>query len=243
MTVSKTGTTPTPFGFVGASQYQTDSDSGLQLLGHRYYDASIGRFLSADPAKSGTNWYAYCDNNPLRAIDPLGLSGWGDGYLQGVGNFLLGEIKGAIDDVWDFGLENSPLVDHFAPPSWHHPCMPVTVDDGGDECQNGGYDFGKTLSHAAQIAMMFVDGIFPGEEGPPRGWGSNLPAKEGGPPNGSLSDGQGNAGTIRHYDENGRATVDYDFGHDHGHGDPHAHDWDWNKKPSRQDGRPIRVGE
>ena len=73
MTVSRAGTTPTPFGFVGKGQYQTDSDSGLQLLGHRYYDASVGRFISSDPAKAGDNWYAYCDNNPLQKTDPLGL--------------------------------------------------------------------------------------------------------------------------------------------------------------------------
>ena len=72
-TISRTGTTPTPFGFVGKAQYQTDSDSGLQLLGHRYYDPSIGRFLSSDPAKAGTNWYAYCDNNPLHKTDKTGL--------------------------------------------------------------------------------------------------------------------------------------------------------------------------
>lgn len=73
MTVSKTGTNPTPFGFVGKSQYQTDTDSGLQLLGHRYYDPSIGRFLSQDPIQDGDNWYAYCDNNPLGYADPKGL--------------------------------------------------------------------------------------------------------------------------------------------------------------------------
>jgi RHS repeat-associated protein len=72
MTVSRTGTTPTPFGFVGKEQYQTDSDSGLQLLGHRYYDPSIGRFLSSDPAHQGSNWYVYCGNNPLTRIDPNG---------------------------------------------------------------------------------------------------------------------------------------------------------------------------
>ncbi len=54
-TLSRTGTTPTPFGFVGKSQYQSDSDSSLQLLGHRYYDPSIGRFLSQDPIQDGTN--------------------------------------------------------------------------------------------------------------------------------------------------------------------------------------------
>ena len=58
---------------MGASQYQTDGDSGLQLLGHRYYDPSIGRFLSQDPIQDGTNWYAYCDNNPLGETDPSGL--------------------------------------------------------------------------------------------------------------------------------------------------------------------------
>ena len=73
MTVSRTGTTPTPFGFVGKGQYQTDNDSGLQLLGHRYYDASVGRFISSDPAKAGDNWYAYCGNRPLSGIDPNGL--------------------------------------------------------------------------------------------------------------------------------------------------------------------------
>ena len=73
MTVSRTGTTPTPFGFVGRGQYQTDNDSGLMLLGHRYYDASVGRFISSDPAKAGDNWYTYCDNNPLDKTDSNGL--------------------------------------------------------------------------------------------------------------------------------------------------------------------------
>jgi RHS repeat-associated protein len=73
MTVSRTGTTATPFGFVGAQQYQTDSDSGLQLLGHRYYDPSIGRFISSDPIQDGDNWYAYCENEPLGLVDPEGL--------------------------------------------------------------------------------------------------------------------------------------------------------------------------
>jgi RHS repeat-associated protein len=70
---SRTGSTPTPFLFAGGYQYQTDGDSGLMLLGHRYYDPSIGRFLSKDPAKDGDNWYAYCENNPLSWVDPRGL--------------------------------------------------------------------------------------------------------------------------------------------------------------------------
>lgn len=59
---------------MGAGQYQSDSDSGLQLLGHRMFDPSVGRFISSDPAKAGTNWYAYCTNNPIGATDPTGLN-------------------------------------------------------------------------------------------------------------------------------------------------------------------------
>ena len=39
---------------------------------------SVGRFLSSDPAQAGSNWYAYCDNNPLVRVDPTGLYWWFD---------------------------------------------------------------------------------------------------------------------------------------------------------------------
>jgi RHS repeat-associated protein len=67
------GTWVGPFGFVGGEGYQEDSDSGLQLLGHRYYDPSTGRFLTRDPIKDGSNWYGYCANNPLKWVDAQGL--------------------------------------------------------------------------------------------------------------------------------------------------------------------------
>lgn len=73
MTLASSGTTPTPFDFAGDWGYQMDAESGLQLLGHRYYDASTGRFLTRDPIKDGRNWYGYCGNNPLRWVDPHGL--------------------------------------------------------------------------------------------------------------------------------------------------------------------------
>ncbi len=70
--VNRTGTTTLPFGFDGKSGYETDSDTGLMLLGHRFYDPSIGRFLSRDPIHDGDNDYAYCDNEPVNAVDPSG---------------------------------------------------------------------------------------------------------------------------------------------------------------------------
>ena len=58
-----------PFRYCG--EYY-DTETGLVYLRARYYDPSIGRFTSVDPAKDGLNWYSYCDNNPVMRIDPKG---------------------------------------------------------------------------------------------------------------------------------------------------------------------------
>lgn len=36
-------------------------------------DPNLGRFITEDPIKDGTNWYIYVNNNPLRYTDPTGL--------------------------------------------------------------------------------------------------------------------------------------------------------------------------
>ena len=71
--LSATGTWKGPFGYAGSFGYQEDADSSLKLLGHRYYDASIGRFLTRDPISEGRNWYIYCYNSPNSQSDPIGL--------------------------------------------------------------------------------------------------------------------------------------------------------------------------
>ena len=89
MLVASSGTPKGPFGFAGGHGYQEDGDTGLKLLGHRYYDPSTGRFLTRDPAKDGRNWVAYCGNNPLKSVDPDGR------FAMALGLFavpVLGEI-------------------------------------------------------------------------------------------------------------------------------------------------------
>jgi RHS repeat-associated protein len=71
-TVASTGTWKGPFGYAGQFGYQEDA-SGLKLLGNRYYDPEIGRFITKDPIKDGRNWYVYCDSNPVTAYDANGL--------------------------------------------------------------------------------------------------------------------------------------------------------------------------
>ena len=73
MPVGSTGSSASPFGFAGRHGYQEDADSGLKLLGHRYYDASTGRFLTRDPIEEGRNWYQYCGNSPNDNYDGIGL--------------------------------------------------------------------------------------------------------------------------------------------------------------------------
>ena len=70
--VSRFGTNPTAYAWNEESGYQSDNDSGLKLLGHRYYDSRTGRFISQDPAGAGDNWYAYCGNDPVNRADPSG---------------------------------------------------------------------------------------------------------------------------------------------------------------------------
>ena len=54
--------------------------SGLQYFGARYYDPSIGRFITIDPIWDGINHYEYAASNPVKFVDPDGLSeqaSWG----------------------------------------------------------------------------------------------------------------------------------------------------------------------
>ena len=40
----------------------------------RNYNPAIGRFITEDPIKYGSNWYSYCGGNPVIFIDPNGLA-------------------------------------------------------------------------------------------------------------------------------------------------------------------------
>ncbi len=53
-----------------------DGETNMIYLRARYYDPSIGRFISEDPARAEGNWYVYCMNNPIMRIDPWGLDSY-----------------------------------------------------------------------------------------------------------------------------------------------------------------------
>jgi len=68
-------TLPTDYTFTGQ---RLDAGTGLYLMGARWYDPRIGRWISADTLvpepgnPQALNRYAYVRNNPLRYTDPTG---------------------------------------------------------------------------------------------------------------------------------------------------------------------------
>ncbi len=75
---SQTGTIDQPFTYTAR---EFDSESGLYYYRARYYDTSVGRFISKDQIglvpfglEIGINHsYVYVGNNPVNFTDPLGL--------------------------------------------------------------------------------------------------------------------------------------------------------------------------
>jgi len=69
-------------GFQGQFGAYTDNETGLVLMGHRYYDAGTGRFLTRDPLGygGGINLYGFTGNNPVNEMDPDGTQESADDY-------------------------------------------------------------------------------------------------------------------------------------------------------------------
>lgn len=71
--ITSSGTTQNPLKYVGQRNYRTNGESGLMLLGRRYYNSPEGRFTAVDPLRQRTHWYMYSGNNPSNKVDPSGL--------------------------------------------------------------------------------------------------------------------------------------------------------------------------
>jgi RHS repeat-associated protein len=91
--ISSSGVWKGRFAYGGPYGYQEDPDTGLRLLGHRYYDSSTGRFLTRDPIKSGDNWYVYCGSNPVSYQDATGLLEQSTGQMTQAQKDALDQMK------------------------------------------------------------------------------------------------------------------------------------------------------
>jgi len=100
----------TPVGFPGA---HTDPRGPSYLIG-RYYDPQTGQFLNVDPLVDETGQpYAYTGDDPVNAIDPLGMitcGGWlswvpGCGTATAVQHALSGVARAAWPNHFGSFLE------------------------------------------------------------------------------------------------------------------------------------------
>ena len=74
-----------------------DAGLGLYYLNARYYDPSLGRFLSADPSGFGgndTNLYRYAGGDPANGRDPSGFSEIAIGGLSNATRSLASQSRG-----------------------------------------------------------------------------------------------------------------------------------------------------
>lgn len=57
------------------SSKRTDNETGFVYFGRRYYDSTLGRWITPDPIgfEGGPNLYAYVMNNPITNLDLYGL--------------------------------------------------------------------------------------------------------------------------------------------------------------------------
>jgi RHS repeat-associated protein len=78
--VASSGSAANPFQWNGGSGYYSDSESGLQKVGARYYEPATGRWISQDSLlfagsvadSQAVNRYLYCGANPVAHYDSGG---------------------------------------------------------------------------------------------------------------------------------------------------------------------------
>lgn len=101
-------TTSTGASSTNALQYtgRENDGSGTYYYRARYYNATLGRFISEDPVGflgGQANLYAYVGDDPIDFTDPYGLFGWED--LPTIPQPIVDFVSGASDTL-SFGLTN-----------------------------------------------------------------------------------------------------------------------------------------
>jgi RHS repeat-associated protein len=134
------------------TNHDYDEILGIYYANARFYDPVMMRFLASDPARDGLNWYTYADGNPLRFVDPTGLSFFGD-----VGNFFAGIGKGIAKGAayWWNGVEVMIRGETKEVLDW-------ASEDGSfdwESVQDAYYDGREELLNSDNIGLQILGGI------------------------------------------------------------------------------------
>ena len=177
------GSLDTEAGFTG---YWHHAASGLEMSPTRLYQPSLGKFISEDPIaeSGGINLYAYCGNNPISRVDPMGLSwggaalGLGAGLVVGVGAALLfpgfaagllgamviGALSGLAADLASQLYDNGGC---FRCINWGQALQAAAL---GALFGQLGHEFGPYIGAALRGAARYIGGILEDASRALRGW-------------------------------------------------------------------------
>jgi len=81
-----------------------DEETGLYYYGARYYNPSLGRFITPDTVVQAAsnpqtfNRYTYCNNNPVNFVDPDGYS-WFSKLFKAVGQFFTNLVEHPVQTI------------------------------------------------------------------------------------------------------------------------------------------------
>ena len=134
---------PQPFTYVGQFGVMREPN-GFYYMKARYYDSTVGRFVSEDPigfAGGDVNVSAYVGGNPISKIDPMGLM---DNFLPQIPGFsdrFPDSRVAAVADIVSGGIElggaiaagTASLISYSAGPEF----WPVSILASGASLEAG----------------------------------------------------------------------------------------------------------
>ena len=94
---------------------ELDTKNGLNWYdyGARHYDAALGRWLVVDPLAEkyySTSPYTYCLNNPVKYVDPTGLSTWVMQNEDGTYRVVGGDLEDKDRNIYVYSIQDGQLV-------------------------------------------------------------------------------------------------------------------------------------
>ncbi|MFA7483043.1 MAG: RHS repeat-associated core domain-containing protein [Vulcanimicrobiota bacterium] len=185
-----------PKTFVGGLSVNDDTgDSGLYLMGHRFYDPSLGRFLNRDPIgfAGGLNLFSYGGNNPVSRTDHSGLKPEhlmdrsvgihhpDRAYIHPSGSFAA-PILGMVFEPFDYAMMGYEIATEGFNPWMLLAALPViswgllkgvgTLFSKSEDCKSFALGLNKHLvdfaeKHGAEVWMDYL----------PTQWWDTVPAK------------------------------------------------------------------
>jgi len=153
---TRTGSVNTPKEFTG----QRLDATGLYYYGARYYDATIGRFISPDTVgqnlydPQSLNRYTYCQNNPLIYTDPSG------NIVEFAGTDIIHQylLEGPNGPNWNIVQDYFALVGAWVTLSTIVPELTSYLEDRSETIVIGSADLSKIGASGLTAAATGIGG-------------------------------------------------------------------------------------